>query len=117
MDIQNDVLALLLAGGQGSRLKELTKHTAKPAVPYGGKYRIIDFALSNAANSGIPTIAILTQYKPLQLNEHLGIGEPWDYNHASAGMKILSPTPRKKEAAGLRERPMPFTKISTTSTR
>lgn len=91
MDIQNEVLALLLAGGQGSRLKELTKHTAKPAVPYGGKYRIIDFALSNAANSGIPTIAILTQYKPLQLNEHLGIGEPWDYNHAPAGMKILSP--------------------------
>ncbi|MDY3118958.1 MAG: glucose-1-phosphate adenylyltransferase [Peptoniphilus sp.] len=91
MDNQKDVLALLLAGGQGSRLKELTKHTAKPAVPYGGKYRIIDFALSNAANSGISNIAILTQYKPLQLNEHLGIGEPWDYNHAPSGMKILSP--------------------------
>lgn len=91
MDTGKKILGMLLAGGQGSRLKTLTKHTAKPAVPFGGKYRIIDFALSNAANSNIQDIAILTQYKPLHLNEHLGIGQPWDYDRSPVGLKILSP--------------------------
>ncbi|WP_423246981.1 sugar phosphate nucleotidyltransferase, partial [Thermohalobacter berrensis] len=69
---------MLLAGGQGTRLKDLTRKVAKPAVPFGGKYRIIDFALSNCANSGIHTVGVLTQYQPLELNSHIGIGSPWD---------------------------------------
>ncbi len=85
------LVALLLAGGQGSRLKLLTKDSAKPAVPFGGKYRIIDFALSNATNSGISDIAILTQYKPFELNSHLGIGAPWDFDKTTGGLRILSP--------------------------
>lgn len=91
MEEKNKVLAMLLAGGQGSRLKAMTKKTAKPAVLFGGKYRIIDFALSNVANSGIRDIAILTQYKPYKLNEHIGIGIPWDLNRNSGGLTILSP--------------------------
>lgn len=87
----NKMLALLLAGGQGSRLKLLTKDSAKPAVPFAGKYRIIDFALSNATNSGVTDIAILTQYKPFELNSHLGIGSPWDFDKSDGGLKILSP--------------------------
>ncbi len=87
----NRIVALLLAGGQGSRLKLLTKNVAKPAVPFGGKYRIIDFALSNATNSGITDIAILTQYKPFELNAHLGIGAPWDFDKGMGGLRILSP--------------------------
>ena len=71
---KTEMVAMLLAGGQGSRLKALTKNTAKPAVPFGGKYKIIDFGLSNAANSGIHDIGILTQYKPFYLNEHIGLG-------------------------------------------
>lgn len=82
---------MLLAGGQGSRLKALTKNTAKPAVPFGGKYRIIDFALSNATNSDIRDLGVLTQYKPFKLNEHLGIGAAWDYDRTNGGLKILSP--------------------------
>lgn len=89
--IKNKVVAMLLAGGQGSRLKTLTKNIAKPAVPFGGKYRIIDFALSNAANSGISDIGILTQYKPLQLNTHIGIGSAWDYDRNIGGLRILPP--------------------------
>lgn len=89
--MRNKIVALLLAGGQGSRLKLLTKDVAKPAVPFGGKYRIIDFALSNATNSGITDIAILTQYKPFELNAHLGIGAPWDFDKSSGGLRILSP--------------------------
>lgn len=89
--IENKVVAMLLAGGQGSRLKTLTKHIAKPAVPFGGKYRIIDFALSNAANSGISDIGILTQYKPLQLNTHIGIGSSWDFDRNTGGLRILPP--------------------------
>lgn len=85
------MVALLLAGGQGSRLKLLTKNVAKPAVPFGGKYRIIDFALSNATNSGISEIAILTQYKPFELNSHLGIGAPWDFDKSQGGLVKLSP--------------------------
>lgn len=85
------ILAMLLAGGQGTRLRTLTKDLAKPAVPFGGKYRIIDFPLSNAANSGITDIGILTQYKPFQLNEHIGIGSHWDFDRSTGGLRILSP--------------------------
>jgi glucose-1-phosphate adenylyltransferase len=85
------VVAMLLAGGQGTRLKSLTKNVAKPAVPFGGKYRIIDFPLSNAANSGITDIGILTQYKPFLLNEHIGIGSHWDFDRNAGGLRILSP--------------------------
>ncbi len=91
MQENNKMVAMLLAGGQGSRLKLLTKNVAKPAVPFAGKYRIIDFALSNATNSGLSDIAILTQYKPFELNTHLGIGSPWDFDKGSGGLKILSP--------------------------
>ncbi len=86
-----ELLAMILAGGQGSRLKSLTSDLAKPAVPYGGKYRIIDFALSNCANSGIEAVGILTQYKPLVLNSHVGIGIPWDLDRRHGGVKILPP--------------------------
>lgn len=89
--IHNKVVAMLLAGGQGSRLKTLTKNVAKPAVPFGGKYRIIDFALSNAANSGITDIGILTQYKPFLLNTHIGIGSAWDFDRNVGGLRILAP--------------------------
>ena len=89
--IENKVVAMLLAGGQGSRLKALTAKIAKPAVPFGGKYRIIDFALSNATNSGISNIGILTQYKPYLLNTHIGIGTAWDYDRNIGGLRILPP--------------------------
>ena len=85
------VVAMLLAGGQGSRLKTLTKNIAKPAVPFGGKYRIIDFALSNATNSGISDIGILTQYKPYLLNTHIGNGSSWDFDRNTGGLRILPP--------------------------
>ncbi len=84
-------LAMILAGGQGSRLRSLTTDIAKPAVPYGGKYRIIDFALSNCANSGISAVGILTQYKPLALNSHVGIGIPWDLDRRYGGVELLPP--------------------------
>ena len=88
---QNQICAMLLAGGQGSRLKDLTKDTPKPAVPFGGKYRIIDFALSNATHSEIRDIGVLTQYKPYKLNEHIGIGDAWDYDRTKGGLRMLSP--------------------------
>lgn len=84
-------VAMLLAGGQGSRLGILTKDVAKPAVPYGGKYRIIDFPLSNCINSGIDTVGVLTQYQPLLLNDYIGNGQPWDLDRAYGGVHILSP--------------------------
>ena len=84
-------VAMLLAGGQGSRLGVLTSKIAKPAVPYGGKYRIIDFPLSNCTNSGIDTVGILTQYKPLELNNYIGSGKPWDLDRISGGVHILPP--------------------------
>ena len=84
-------VAMLLAGGQGSRLGVLTSKIAKPAVPYGGKYRIIDFPLSNCINSGIDTVGILTQYKPLELNEYVGSGKPWDLDRLEGGVSILPP--------------------------
>ena len=89
--IKKEMLALILAGGQGTRLKYLTKNNAKPAVPFGGKYRIIDFALSNCTHSGIDTVGILTQYEPLILNNHIGIGTPWDLDRKNGGVTILSP--------------------------
>lgn len=82
---------MLLAGGQGSRLYTLTEHTAKPAVPFGGKYRIIDFTLSNCINSGIDTVGVLTQYQPLVLNEYIGNGQPWDLDRNFGGVMILPP--------------------------
>lgn len=86
-----ECIAMLLAGGQGSRLGVLTKNIAKPAVPYGGKYRIIDFPLSNCVNSGISTVGILTQYQPLELNDYIGNGQAWDLDRANGGVHMLSP--------------------------
>ena len=88
---KTECLAMLLAGGQGSRLGILTKHIAKPAVPYGGKYRIIDFPLSNCINSGIDTVGVLTQYQPLELNDYIGNGEAWDLDRRDGGVHVLSP--------------------------
>ena len=82
---------MLLAGGQGSRLGVLTKNVAKPAVSFGGKYSIIDFPLSNCINSGVDTVGVLTQYKPLRLNAHIGIGIPWDLDRNRGGVTILQP--------------------------
>ncbi len=89
--IKKKCVAMLLAGGQGSRLGVLTGKIAKPAVPYGGKYRIIDFPLSNCTNSGIDTVGILTQYKPLELNDYIGSGKPWDLDRLNGGVHILPP--------------------------
>ncbi|MBQ7118488.1 MAG: glucose-1-phosphate adenylyltransferase [Clostridia bacterium] len=88
---KTECLAMLLAGGQGSRLGILTKNIAKPAVPYGGKYRIIDFPLSNCINSGIETVGVLTQYQPLELNDYIGNGRPWDLDRSYGGVHVLSP--------------------------
>ena len=89
--IKKEMIAMLLAGGQGSRLGVLTAKVAKPAVAFGGKYRIIDFPLSNCINSGIDTVGVLTQYQPLRLNTHIGIGIPWDLDRNIGGVSILPP--------------------------
>ena len=91
-------VAMLLAGGQGTRLYVLTENTAKPAVPFGGKYRIIDFPLSNCVNSGIDTVGILTQYQPLELNEYIGNGQPWGLNRSHGGVQVLPPYARSKKS-------------------
>ena len=91
-------VAMLLAGGQGSRLMVLTENTAKPAVPFGGKYRIIDFPLSNCVNSGIDTIGVLTQYQPLELNEYIGNGQPWRLNRSHCGVQVLPPYAKSKKS-------------------
>ncbi|MEH6906459.1 MULTISPECIES: glucose-1-phosphate adenylyltransferase [Neobacillus] len=90
-------VAMLLAGGKGSRLNSLTKDLAKPAVPFGGKYRIIDFALSNCANSGIDTVGVLTQYQPLLLNSYIGIGSAWDLDRKDGGVTVLPPYAESSE--------------------
>ena len=89
--IKKEMIAMLLAGGQGSRLGVLTAKVAKPAVAFGGKYRIIDFPLSNCINSGIDTVGVLTQYRPLRLNSHIGIGIPWDLDRNVGGVTVLPP--------------------------
>lgn len=94
---QREIVAMILAGGQGSRLGVLTKRLAKPAVMYGGKFRIIDFALSNCVNSGITNVGVLTQYQPLKLNSHIGIGKPWDLDRLHGGVTILSPYVKKEK--------------------
>ena len=88
---KQEIVAMLLAGGQGTRLQVLTKDMAKPAVPFGGKYRIIDFPLSNCANSGISTVGVLTQFMPLELNSYMGNGNPWDLDRVDGGLTILPP--------------------------
>ena len=95
---KKECVGMLLAGGQGSRLYALTKKTAKPAVPCGGKYRIIDFPLSNCINSGIDTVGVLTQYQPLVLNEYIGNGQPWDLDRIYGGVNILPPYQGQKSA-------------------
>ena len=89
--MKKECIAMLLAGGQGSRLYVLTSEMAKPAVPFGGKYRIIDFPLSNCINSGIDTVGVLTQYRPLELNSYIGSGQPWDLDVSTGGVHILPP--------------------------
>lgn len=91
MLVKKEMVAMLLAGGQGNRLYVLTKKIAKPAVPFGGKYRIIDFTLSNCVNSGIDTVGVLTQYQPLELNTYIGNGQPWDLDRMNGGVRILPP--------------------------
>ena len=96
MYCKKECIAMLLAGGQGSRLCELTTHTAKPAVSFGGKYKIIDFPLSNCINSGIDTVGVLTQYQPLALNEYIGNGAPWDLDRSRGGLSVLPPYQRSE---------------------
>ena len=94
------IIAMILAGGQGTRLKELTEDIAKPAVAFGGKYRIIDFTLTNCSNSGIDTVGVLTQYEPHLLNNHIGRGSPWDLDRMDGGVTVLQPHTSKNDEKG-----------------
>lgn len=94
------IIAMILAGGQGSRLKDLTDRIAKPAVSFGGKYRIIDFTLTNCSHSGIDTVGILTQYEPHVLNNHIGRGSPWDLDRMDGGVTVLQPHTKKNDENG-----------------
>ena len=105
-----EMIAMLLAGGQGSRLYALTEKLAKPAVPFGGKYRIIDFPLSNCVNSGIDTVGILTQYQPMVLNEYIGNGQPWDLDRLHGGVHVLLLIRKPQVLTGLKELQMPSTR-------
>ncbi len=116
MTQKKDMIAMLLAGGQGSRLYVLTKEVAKPAVSFGGKYKIIDFPLSNCVNSGIDTVGVLTQYRPLELNAYIGNGQPWDLDRMNGGVFVLPPFQTDKGANGTRVPPTPSTRTSTLST-
>ena len=93
-----NVLAMIMAGGAGTRLSVLSDERSKPAVPFAGKYRIIDFALSNCVNSGIYYVAVLTQYRPHSLNDHIGIGRPWDLDRMKGGVRLLQPFVGRKES-------------------
>ncbi len=97
--IKKEMIAMLLAGGQGSRLGVLTSNLAKPAVAFGGKYKIIDFPLSNCINSGIDTVGVLTQYRPLRLNQHIGIGIPWDLDRTIGGVTVLPPYEKSADSS------------------
>jgi len=102
MYIKKKCVAMLLAGGQGSRLYALTKNVAKPAVPYGGKYRLIDFPLSNCTNSGIDTVGVLTQYQPLVLNDYIGNGQPWDLDKMNGGVMFFRLMKHSRVLHGMR---------------
>ena len=115
--MKKEVVAMLLAGGQGSRLYVLTGKVAKPAIPFGGKYRIIDFPLSNCVNSGIDTVGVLTQYQPLELNSYIGSGQPWDLDGSDGGVHILRPMfLREIGVLGIRAQPTPSTRTLALST-
>ena len=112
---KQEVIAMILAGGQGSRLGVLTRTNAKPAVPYGGKYRIIDFPLSNCANSGIETVGVLTQYQPLELNEYIGTGPALGLRqHERRRARAAAVPAQQRLPTGTRARQTPFTRISRT---
>ena len=111
-----EIVAMILAGGRGSRLYALTQKTAKPAVSFGGKYRIVDFPLSNCVNSNIDTVGIATQYQPQKLNEYIGNGQPWDLDRLHGGVHTLRPTSRQRAPTGTRALQTPSTRTSASST-
>jgi glucose-1-phosphate adenylyltransferase len=108
---REEMLAMLLAGGKGTRLGVLTKSIAKPAVPFGAEYRLIDFPLSNCTNSGINTVGVLTQYKPLILNSYIGNGSSWDLDRHNGGVTVLPPYVKEGGVLGIKALQMLFIKI------